>query len=160
MPDVIKIIQLLDKDLDPFTQNDDYYARVLAVSARIVQDKRGAQWLLSPTARIAVGGGEMADFHPQIWMIIQDSVLKYLSSPQLADLYLTPMSPKNPGEVQRKKSNPKLRYKRMVLVEALRRDKQPEKAANTMGDADIQQLFKRLIHSYKMDMQKLKTGQA
>ncbi len=159
LPDVEYIIEVLDKRADPFTQSSDFYFIMMAATGRLVHDKRGFQWMLAPKSRLAIGQGEIAEFHPQIWMIIQDAILEFLSAPQLAELFVNPISPKNGGEVLRRQRNPSDSFKLRVKQEILRRCSESiEKAAN-VSDQEINFMLKKLIHQYKLDIHKLKLGE-
>jgi len=155
-PDIVRIHESLDQiSIGAGTIQDEYY-NLMGVAARHVFDHRGAHWMMSSNSRIAAGRREVAQCHPQIWMILQDSVIHYLSPPQLADLYYSPLSPKNPGEKMRKNSGKHGGIKRLALNKTLALlNKDPQTVDYAHKEA-VKETFRQSVATYK---QKIKEAQ-
>jgi len=155
-PEASFILNTLGEIVDHTKEPKDCFLNLMVLTARLLHDERGAQWLVSPRSRIAVGDGEVAEFMPNVWMILQDNILKFLNPPQLAELYLAPISPKNPGEVLRRSITKGASYKGTILKEIQRRTGEQSKGSS-MSDTQARNALKSLIHDYKLEMHKAKS---
>lgn len=154
-PDVLFITKSLESIIIRSPKVRDPFAELVGIAARHVYDARGAHWLLSSNSRISAGHGEVAEISPHIWMMIQDVIIKYLSPPQLVELILSPISPKNPGEKLRQTMGSNLSIKTSALMELLKFSGKNQEEFDIHNEGQCKNLMSDAIELYKHRIREL-----